>query len=317
MKILLAGTYPDGTADKFRAMLPGHEIAAAETQEQYDAVEDCEIIVVRVLKTPEKTLDNKKQLKAVIRWGAGYDSVDIEAAGKRGILVANTPGVNSYAVAELALGLMISVNRCLDANARQCRGGVWDRNTYSKRSATLNHKTVGIIGGGNIGRRVAKLVQALGAEVVYYDVFRLSEEMERSFTMRYVTLDELLESSDVVSLHVPLLDSTRHIIGKDQLARMKKTAVVVNTARGGLIDDGALAEALSAGKLAGAGLDCVENEDLANNPLKDFDNVVITPHVGGTSNDLAEEMVPAISEVVKKFCATGELEHTVNKEFLA
>ena len=294
MKILLAGTYPDGTADKFRAMLPGHEIAAAETQEQYDAVEDCEIIVVRVLKTPEKTLDNKKQLKAVIRWGAGYDSVDIEAAGKRGILVANTPGVNSYAVAELALGLMISVNRC-----------------------TLNHKTVGIIGGGNIGRRVAKLVQALGAEVVYYDVFRLSEEMERSFAMRYVTLDELLESSDVVSLHVPLLDSTRHIIGKDQLARMKKTPVVVNTARGGLIDDGALAEALSAGKLAGAGLDCVENEDLANNPLKDFDNVVITPHVGGTSNDLAEEMVPAISEVVKKFCATGELEHTVNKEFLA
>lgn len=317
MKILLAGTYPEGTADKFRAMLPGHDIYTAETQEQYDAVTDCEIVVVRVLKTPEKTLADKSALKAVIRWGAGYDSVDIEAAGKRGVKVANTPGVNSYAVAELAVGLMLSVNRRIDANARQCRAGVWDRNTYAKRSATLNHKKVGIIGGGNIGRRVAKIVQALGAEVVYYDVFRLPEDTEKAYGMRFVTLEELLESADVVSIHVPLLDGTRHMIGRGELARMKPNAVIVNTARGGLIDDGALAEAVSAGKLGGAGLDCVENEDLASNPLKDFDNVVITPHVGGTSNDLAEEMVPAISEAIKKFCETGELDHTVNKEFLA
>ena len=245
MKIALAGPYPQGTLERFRARLPEHEILPAATQEEYDALTDVECVIVRVLKTPEAVLANKPNLKAVIRWGAGYDSVDIQAAGKRGILVINTPGVNAYAVAELALGMMIVLNRKVLGYWHNVQEGNWDRGAFT--SLSLNHKTVGIVGGGNIGRRVAALVQALGAQVLYYDAFRMAPEREQELHMTYVPLDELVERADLISLHVPLLDSTRHIIGAEQIARMKPTACLVNTARGGLVDDAALLQALQEG----------------------------------------------------------------------
>lgn len=316
MKILLAGPYPLGTLERFQSMLPEHQITPAKTQEEYDSEGEWDAVVVRVLKTPEKTLQNKKGLKALIRWGAGYDSVDIEAAGARGILVANTPGVNSYAVSELAVALMLSVGRCITEQDRLTRQGTWNNKLYADQMVTLNHKTVGIIGGGNIGRRTAMQVQAFGATVIYYDVFRLSVEMEQNFGMTFVSLEALLKNSDVISLHVPLTEGSRHMIGKDEIAMMKDHAILINTARGGLIDDAALKEALEAGRLGGAGLDCVENEDMSVNPLTSFDRVVITPHMGGTSNDLPEEMVPVIVGQLKQFSENGNLDFVVNKEFL-
>ena len=158
MKIALAGPYPAGTLERFQALLPNHTIQPIATQEEYEALTDVECVIVRVLKTPEAVLANKPNLKAVIRWGAGYDSVDIQAAGRRGILVLNTPGVNAYAVAELALGMMIILNRKVLGYWNNAQQGNWDRGAFS--SLSLNHKTVGIVGGGNIGRRVAALVQA-------------------------------------------------------------------------------------------------------------------------------------------------------------
>ena len=258
MKIALAGPYPAGTLEQFQALLPDQTFFSVESQEDYEALTDVDCIIVRVLKTPEAVLANKPNLKAVIRWGAGYDSVDVQAAGRRGIPVLNTPGVNAYAVAELALGMMITLNRKVLGYWSNVQQGNWDRGAFA--SLSLNHKTVGIVGGGNIGRRVAALVQALGAQVVYYDAFRLPPEREQELHMTYAPLEELLERADLVSLHVPLLDSTRHIIGAEQLARMKPTACLVNTARGGLVDDAALLQALQKGQLAGAGLDCVEDE---------------------------------------------------------
>ena len=221
MKIALAGPYPARTLEQFQALLPDQEFFPVETQEDYEALTDVDCIIVRVLKTPEAVLANKPNLKAVIRWGAGYDSVDVQAAGRRGIPVLNTPGVNAYAVAELALGMMITLNRKVLGYWSNVQQGNWDRGAFI--SLSLNHKTVGIVGGGNIGRRVAALVQALGAQVVYYDAFRLPLERERELQMTYAPLEELLEQADLVSLHVPLLDSTRHIIGAEQLARMKPT----------------------------------------------------------------------------------------------
>ena len=316
MKIALAGPYPAGTLEQFQALLPDQMFFSVESQEDYEALTDVDCIIVRVLKTPEAVLANKPNLKAVIRWGAGYDSVDIQAAGRRGIPVLNTPGVNAYAVAELALGMMITLNRKVLGYWNNVQQGNWDRGAFA--SLSLNHKTVGIVGGGNIGRRVAALVQALGAQVIYYDAFRLAPEREQELHMTYVSLDELVERADLVSLHVPLLDSTRHIIGAEQLSRMKPTACLVNTARGGLVDDSALLQALQRGQLAGAGLDCVEDEaSQVTKGLTDTPNVLITPHIGGSTADLADAMIPTIGQIIQTLAEGGELNNVVNREYLA
>ena len=316
MKIALAGPYPAGTLEQFQALLPGQKFFPVETQETYETLTDVDCIIVRVLKTPEAVLANKPNLKAVIRWGAGYDSVDVQAAGRRGIPVLNTPGVNAYAVAELALGMMITLNRKVLVYWNNVQQGNWDRGAFA--SLSLNHKTVGIVGGGNIGRRVAALVQALGAQVIYYDAFRLAPEREQELHMTYVSLDELVERADLVSLHVPLLDSTRHIIGAEQLSRMKPTACLVNTARGGLVDDSALLQALQKGQLAGAGLDCVEDEaSQVTKGLTDTPNVLITPHIGGSTADLADAMIPTIGQIIQTLAEGGELNNVVNREYLA
>ena len=315
MKIALAGPYPAGTLEQFQALLPDQTFFSVESQEDYEALTDVDCIIVRVLKTPEAVLANKPNLKAVIRWGAGYDSVDVQAAGRRGIPVLNTPGVNAYAVAELALGMMITLNRKVLGYWNNVQQGNWDRGAFA--SLSLNHKTVGIVGGGNIGRRVAALVQALGAQVVYYDAFRLPPEREQELHMTYAPLEELLEQADLVSLHVPLLDSTRHIIGAEQLARMKPDACLINTARGGLVDDAALLQALRAGQLAGAGLDCVEDENSSvTQGLMTAPNVLITPHIGGSTTDLADAMIPAVAASIQSVFEGKDVKNVVNKAYL-
>lgn len=316
MKVILAGPYPAGTYEQFQNLMPENEIIQVTTQEDFKQMTEGNVIIVRVLKTPASVIETKKDLKAIIRWGAGYDTVDIEAAGRQGIYVANTPGVNAYAVAELTLGLMIAAGRKIIVQNRLTHDGIWDNRYYASEMSTLNHKTVGIIGGGNIGRLVAAQVRACGAEVIYYDAFRLPPETEHQFQMRYTPLEELVQSSDIITLHVPLLESTRHIIDEKRIAQMKENVILINTARGGLIDDEALTQALVSKKVAAAGLDCVENEDLTKNPLAQMGNVILTPHMGGTSNDLPSEMVPQIAEQIKKLSATGTLDHIVNLEYL-
>lgn len=316
MKILLAGPYTAGTGDKFREMLLGNDVIEVKTQEEYDAAVECEVVVVRVLKTTEQTMMSKKQLHAIIRWGAGYDSVDIEAAGRLGIKVATTPGVNAYAVSELAVALMLTVGRGIVKQNDLTHNGTWDNKIGFADMTTLNHKIVGIIGGGNIGRKVATQVHSFGAEILYYDLFRLSKEQEQECSMVYTPLTELLTRSDVVSLHVPLLDTTYHLLDKKELALMKKNAILINTARGGLVNDEELANLLKADGLLGAGLDCVENENMSESPFAEFDNVIITPHMGGNSNDLSEEMVPVIAGQIRLFMETGDINFVVNRELI-
>lgn len=316
MKVILAGPYPEGTLEQFQRLMPEEEFIPVTTQEDFEKMTEGDVIVVRVLKTPISVMKAKNNLRAIIRWGAGYDSVDIEAAGRMGIYVANTPGVNAYAVAEHALGLMIAAGRKIIDQNRLTHDGIWDNRLYASQASTLNHKTVGIIGGGNIGRRVAVQVRACGAEAVYYDACRLTKETEQQYQMTYMPLEELIRLSDIITLHIPLLDSTRHMINEERITQMKDHVILINTARGGLIDDKALAKALACGKVAAAGLDCVEDEDLTQNPLARMSNVIITPHMGGTSNDLPAEMVPQIAMQIKKLSATGTLDHIVNKEFV-
>ena len=319
IKICLAGTYPAGTYESIVEALPADafEVVKAETQEKMEAVTDADVIFMRILKLPKAAFEHFTNLKMVMRWGVGYDSVDIEEAGRRGILVCNTPGANAYAVAELAVGLMIDLGRNIFGYFNNIKNNNWDRNMFPSNQS-LNGKTVGLVGGGNIGRQVAKRVQAFGSQVCYYDAFRLPEAVEQEFNMTYCELDELLKRSDIVSLHVPLLDSTRHIIGAEQLAMMKPTALLINTARGGLVDDAALVEALKKGALAGAGLDCVEEEESEiTKALTEMPNVIITPHIGGTTSDLGSAIIPMLLDNALLLQAGKPVKYIVNGQYLS
>lgn len=319
-RIILAGTYPAYTFEKLRAALPEQEfqLIAVDTAEKYAEMTDAEIMILRIFKAPREIIERNPRLKMIMRWGAGFDSVDIEAAGERGILVTNTPGANANAVSELAVLLMLAVGRKLFCHAKSLREGVWSKNTYLNSSFSLFGKTVGIIGGGNIGRQVAEKVHAFGAETVYYDPFRLSEEMEQRFRMKYVPLEELLCASDIITLHVPLLETTQHMIGEKQLAMMKQGAIVINTARGGLIDDNALCQAVESRKLAGAGLDGVEREPLMpEDELLQNPNIIVTPHIGGGTADIGDVIIPMLVQDIKDFCEGRNVIHIVNRKQLA
>lgn len=318
MKVVLAGSYPAHTYEKIRALLPAQfELTAVDTQESYEAMTDAEIMILRIFKAPREIIERNPNLKMILRWGAGYDSVDIEAAGERGVLVTNTPGANAGAVSELAVMLMLAAGRRLLPHTDSLRQGIWSKNTYLNSSFCLNNKVVGLIGGGNIGRQVAAKVQAFGASVQYYDISRLPEELERSCNITYVPLDTLLETSDIVSLHVPLLDSTRHMIGVQQLEKMKTGAILINTARGGLVDDCALAQAVRSGKLAGAGLDGVEREPLAaDDELLHAPNIIVTPHVGGGTADIGDVIIPILCGDIKALAAGEQPKYVVNQHYL-
>ena len=320
MNVVLAGKYPAGTYEKLCALLPKDRFAvrAVETEEEYAAMTDAEIMILRIFKAPEEVILRNPNLKMILRWGAGFDSVDIEAAGRRGILVTNTPGANAGAVSELAVMMMLAVGRKLLLHARDLRMGIWSKNTYMDRSFSLNQKLVGIVGGGNIGRQVVRKVQAFGASVQYYDPFRLTEDIERQYGMTYVPLQTLLETSDVVTLHVPLTDSTRRMIGAEELRSMKPGAILVNTARGGLVDEQALLDAVSSGKLGGAGLDVVEQEPIpVGHPLLNDPNIIVTPHVGGGTADIGDAILPMLVQDILDFAADGKPQHVVNRHCLA
>lgn len=319
MKIVLAGKYPDNTYEKLKAMLPGEQfsLVAIDKQEEFDVLTDAEIIILRVFKAPKEVIERNKNLKMIMRWGAGFDSVDIETAGKKGVLVTNTPGANANAVSDLAVMLMLAIGRKLLCHIDSLRQGQWSKNTFLNSSFCLRNKVVGIVGAGNIGRQVAQKVHAFGASTQYYDPYRLSPEREKEFKLKFVELPELIATSDIITLHVPLTDDNKHMVGSEQIAQMKDHAMVINTARGGLVDDEALLKAVESGKLSGGGLDVVENEPLtSDNPLIKNSNIIVTPHIGGGTADIADIIMPMLAEDIKAFAARNEVMHIVNKKYL-
>jgi phosphoglycerate dehydrogenase-like enzyme len=226
------------------------------------------------------------RLKLVQLLSAGYDAVDLEAARRAKVPVANNGGANAISVAEHAVMLMLTVARKVVWQHANVSGGRWRGNGPAPRMYELYDKTLGIVGLGTIGKKVARLAKAFGMRVQYYDIARLSEDAEDALGVKFRLLRELLRTSDFVSLNVPLNDSTRHMIGAGELALMKPTAILVNTCRGPVIDEPALVRALGGGKLFGAGLDVFDREPPpADNPLLKLDNVVLTAHFAGPTWD--------------------------------
>lgn len=245
----------------------------------------------------ERVIETCSSLRMISVWGSGTDHVDLAASARRGIVVANTPGVNAHAVAEHTIALMLSVMRRIPELDARMRAGEWPRGM----SAQLEGKTLGIVGLGAIGSRVAELARAFGMKLL---VATHGDDRGRSATLgaRHVPLDELLTESDVLSLHLRLSDETRGIISRERLARLKPTAYVVNTARGALIDTEALVDALQHGKVAGAALDVFNEEPLPpDHPLRALANVVLTPHNAGVTPEVNAEGLRRAVENVRRF----------------
>ena len=257
-----------------------------ETQELHDAVGGADIAVTLLHdRVDDAFLDAAgDQLRAVCNVAVGFDNIDVPAATKRGVLITNTPGVLTEATADLAMTLILAVTRRIGEGERLIRNREkWSWHMFMLLGMGLQDKTLGVVGMGAIGQAVARRAKAFGMQIVYADARPASEEVERELSARRVELEELLERADVVSIHAPLMDSTRHLIDADALRRMKDTAYLVNSARGPIVDEAALVEALRSGQVAGAGLDVFENEPEVHPGLLELDNAVLVPHLGSAT----------------------------------
>jgi len=285
-RILFCPRQPQVVIDMARRLTPpGFELVIVDpgTPEFYQAAADAEYYLGLARQMGGEFFRSTPKLKLVQLLSAGYDRVDVEAARKAGVPVANNGGANAIAVAEHTMLLMLAVLKRLVRFHNDVVAGKWRvGNLVDDRTGELANKTLGIVGLGNIGKKVARRAAAFDMDVQYYDIARLTEDQEDALGVRFALLGELLGTSDVVSLHVPLDDTTRGMIGARELAMMRPEAIIVNTCRGPVIDEIALHAALSRGQIAGAGLDVmVEEPPAKDHPLFSLPNVTLTPHSAG------------------------------------
>ena len=265
----------------------GLELVLAAGTEPLTAAElarvaaDADALILGLDRCDASVFAAAPRLRVVARFGVGTDTVDLGAAERHGVIVTNTPGANTVAVAELTLGLMLALARDLPGAVSEARAGGWRRS----RGWELAGKTLGLIGLGRIGRAVAARAAAFGMHVIGHDPYA-----DDVAGVERVALEALWPRADVISLHLALSDATRHLIDAEVLGQCKPSAVIINTARGGLIDEQALAEALGAGRLAGAAADAFEHEPPSGSPLLTLPNFLPTPHLGATTREAVEHM---------------------------
>lgn len=289
-RILFINGQSQDVADIFSGMKP--EGAEYETRcipanlddgEKIKALEGIEYLILHPATLSADILRQAKSLKLVQLLTAGYDKVDIKAAAECGIPVATNGGANAWAVAEHAVTLILAIYKKLLACDASVRAGTWRKPVNGFNTFELAGKTVGIIGAGNIGKKVANRLKPFETEIVYHDAHP-AVEIEEKLGARKVSVEELVRVADVITLHAPLLDSTRGMIGEKEFAAMKRSAVLVNTSRAELIDEKALVAALTEGRISAAGLDVYPREPIpADHPLLKLDNVILTPHTAGHS----------------------------------
>ena len=260
-------------------------------------------------KVTAKILEQAKSLKVIGRAGIGVDNVDIPAATARGIIVMNTPFGNSITTAEHAITLMLSLARQIPDADASTRAGKWEKNKFL--GVEIFGKTLGVIGCGNIGSIVADRALGMKMKVIAYDPY-LSDERALNLGVEKVELDELMRRADFITLHTPLTDKTRNIINAESLALTKKSVRLINCARGGLIDEAALFEALKSGRVAGAALDVFATEPATESPLFGLHNVVCTPHLGASTTEAQENVALQIAEQMSDYLIRGAISNAVN-----
>lgn len=287
-------------------MPPGYELVTLETgseEERLSKLADCEAVIVSSQGFTRAHADAARRLRLVHHQGVGYhDTLDLDALRDRQLPLAVTPGGTSTGVAEHTIMLMTAVAKRLAFVDAELRAGRWHANTLRDVARQIEGMTIGILGLGRVGRGVARRLLGWGVTVIYTDIAEIPPEVERELAVSRVALDELLARSDVVTLHVPLTRATRHIIDAGALARMKRGAMLINCARGPVVDEAALVEALAGGHLAGAGLDVFEVEPLqAGSPLVDFPNVVLTPHMAAGTRDAMRQKLTDVFANIDRF----------------
>ena len=273
----------DGVADVY--------VADNQDPNNYlDEMKDADALIVRIAKCDGHAIENSPNLKGIGRTGVGYDSVDVKTATAHGIPVVITPGANNRSVAEHAVAMMFALSKNLvEAQQEMCKGN-WEIRG-AKKAFELEGKTIGILGLGAIGRETAKICEGCGMKVAAYDPFLSKEQVEGYGAVYYENYEDLLKVSDVVSIHVPLTDETKNMISKKQLTEMKKTALIINCSRGGIINETDLVEALKAGEIAGAGTDVFCSEPpKTDDPLLNCPNLIVSPHSAAQTREAVIKM---------------------------
>ncbi|MFV0360877.1 phosphoglycerate dehydrogenase [Tropicimonas sp.] len=260
-------------------------------------------------KVTEKILERATSLKVIGRAGIGVDNVDIPAASKRGVIVMNTPYGNMITTAEHAIALMFAVARQIPEASVSTHAGKWEKSRFM--GVELTGKTLGVIGAGNIGGIVCDRAVGLKMKVLAYDPF-LSDDRAARLGVTKVELDELLKRSDFITLHVPLTDKTRNILSRENLGKTKNGVRIINCARGGLVDEEALAELLKSGHVAGAAFDVFAREPATANPLFGLSNVVVTPHLGASTTEAQENVALQVAQQMAAYLNTGAVENALN-----
>ena len=296
MKILLTNHYEGKPAEIIKSAVPdGFELEMLESvsqQELEGKVKEADYLLVSGrLKINRTVLGNAQNIKMIQRTGVGLDSIDLEYIRNHDVPFYVNKGVNAQSVAEHTILLMLASLRNLVEINENTKRGIWKKQAQGVCTHELCGKTVGLIGMGAIGRKVAGMLKAFRAEVLYNDVSKMKQEDENALGIKFSTREEIIEKSDIISLHCPLTDDTRHMINDRAVNKMKNGVILINTARGGLIDEAALINGIKNGKIAGAGIDVYEKEPVDNSEVLNLQNVITTPHIGGVTYDSFYQMM--------------------------
>ena len=288
----------------FRPELGKDKDALAAVIGEYD------VLAIRsATRVTPTILENAHKLKVIARAGIGTDNIDKDAASKKGVIVMNTPFGNMITTAEHAIAMMFAVARQIPEASASTHAGKWEKSKFM--GVELTNKTLGVIGAGNIGGIVCDRARGLKMKVVAYDPF-LSAEKAEKMQVEKVELDELLARADFITLHVPFTEQTKNILSRENLAKTKKGVRIINCARGGLVDEEALADALKAGHVAGAAFDVFSQEPATENPLFGLPNVVCTPHLGAATTEAQENVALQVAEQMSNYLLTGAVENALN-----
>ncbi len=283
------------------ALGPGFEVdyrPSITREELLEAAGNYEVFIIRSrTKVDREVLDRATHLKLVARPGTGLDNVDVEYAKSKGVKVVNSPEALAEGVAEHVILLMLALSRKLVQADLGMRSGKWEKNSLIGRE--LRGKVLGIVGLGRIGRRIGEISRTLGMSILVYDVIPLPPDLLSALGARVVSLDELFTTSDYITLHVPMTPETTYLVGKPRLAQMKKSAILVNTSRGGVVDEEALASALTQGLIGGAALDVFEKEP-PSGVIMGAPNTLLTPHIGGQTEEAQSDAILMIREKVRE-----------------
>ncbi|GAA4718867.1 phosphoglycerate dehydrogenase [Pedococcus ginsenosidimutans] len=295
--VLIAEELSPATIDALGPDFEVRNVDGASREALLPALADVDAVLIRsATKMDAEAIAAAKNLKVIARAGVGLDNVDVPAATQAGVMVVNAPTSNITSAAELAVGLLLSTARNIAPANQALKGGAWKRSKYG--GVELLDKKVGVVGFGRIGQLVAERLKGFGVEILAYDPY-VSAQRAGQLGAQLVSLDELLEQSDFITVHLPKSPETLGLIGKEALTKVKPTVRIINAARGGIVDEEALAEALREGRVAGAGIDVFAKEPTTESPLFEFESVVVTPHLGASTDEAQEKAGVAVAKSVR------------------